>query len=150
MNKHLIAAIGLFLAMIPFSLAQTATSVIRGTIQDRTSAVVIRVHVTLRDETRNQVWEQTTNEEGIFEFRALPFGNYRVEVEHPRFKKEVIENIALQVAQTQNLKVTLQLGPVNESIVVQADGGLLEASDASCLKSSMISGSWACRLTAVM
>jgi len=107
-NKPLIDAIGLFLAIIPFSLAQTATSVIRGTIQDRTSAVLIRVHVTLRDETRNQVWEQTTNEEGIFEFRALPFGNYRVEVEHPHFKKEVIENIALQVAQTQNLKVTLQ------------------------------------------
>ena len=94
MNKPLIDAIGLFLAIIPFSLAQTATSVIRGTIQDRTSAVLIPVHVTLRDETRNQVWEQTTNEEGIFEFRALPFGNYRVEVEHPHFKKEVIENIA--------------------------------------------------------
>ena len=112
-------------------LAQTATGVIRGTVQDPTGAVLIDVHVMLVDQARNQSWEQTTNEEGFFEFRALPFGNYRVEVEHPGFMKEVIEDVALQVAQTESLKVTLQVGSVNESIVVQADRGLLEASDAS-------------------
>jgi Carboxypeptidase regulatory-like domain len=87
--------------------------------------------VRLRDEARNQNWAQTTNAEGFFEFRALPFGDYTIAVEHPRFIKEVIENIALQVAQTQDLQITLQLGAIHESIVVQADGGLLEASDAS-------------------
>ena len=37
----------------------------------------------------------------------------------------------LQVAQTESLKVRLQVGSVNESIIVQADRGLLEASDAT-------------------
>jgi hypothetical protein len=131
MKTGLILGIFSYLAMTSFVLAQTATGVIRGTVQDRTGAVLIDAHVTLRDEARNQIWEQITNEEGFFEFRALPFGNYTVEVEHPSFMKEVIENIALQVAQTQKLNIMLQLGPVNQSIVVQADGGLLEASDAS-------------------
>jgi hypothetical protein len=131
MQKGLILAVISYLAMTSFVLAQTATGAIRGTVQDRTGAVLIDVHVTLRDEARNQVWEQTTIEEGFFEFRALPFGNYRVEVEHPRFKKEMIENVALQVAQTESLRVTLQVGSVHESIVVQADSGLLETSDAS-------------------
>jgi len=130
-TKHLIAAVGLFLAIPPLLVAQTATGVIRGTVQDVTGAVLIDVHVRLIEEARNQTWEQTTNEEGFFEFRALPFGKYRVEVEHPRFKKEVIENLALQVAQTQSLTVTLQVGSVNESTVVHADSGLLETSDAS-------------------
>lgn len=67
----------------------------------------------------------------FFEFRALSFGKYRVEVEHPRSKKEVIENVALQMAQTDSLTVTLQVGSVKESIVVQGGSGLLEASDAS-------------------
>ena len=131
MQRHLIFGILSYLAMTSFVLAQTATGVIRGTVQDPTGAVLIDVHVMLVDQARNQSWEQTTNEEGFFEFRALPFGNYRVELEHPGFKKAVIEDVALQVAQTKSLKVTLQVGSVNESIVVQADRGLLESSDAS-------------------
>ena len=114
MQTGLILGIISYLAMTSFVLAQTATGVIRGTVQERTGAVLIDVHVTLRDEARNQVWEQTTNEEGFFEFRALPFGNYRVGVDHPRFKKGVIENIALQVAQTESLTVTLQVGSVKD------------------------------------
>ena len=131
MQRHLIFGIISYLAMTSFVLAQTATGVIRGTVQDPTGAVLVDVHVMLVDQARNQSWEQTTNEEGLFEFRALPFGNYRIELEHPGFKKGVIEDVALQVAQTENLKVTLQVGSVNESIVVPADRGLLETSDAS-------------------
>ena len=131
MQRHVIFGIFSYLAMTSFVLAQTATGVIRGTVQDPTGAILIDVHVMLVDKARNQSWEQTTNEEGFFEFRALPFGNYRVELKHPGFNKGVIEDVALQVAQTESLKVTLQVGSVNESIVVQADRGLLEASDAS-------------------
>src|SRR5215475_8915523 len=110
--------------MASFVLAQTATGVIGGTVQDTSGAVLTDVHVNLRDEARNQSWTQTTNEEGLFEFRALQFGTYTVEVEHPRFKKEVIENVALQVAQTQYLTITLQVGSAKESIVVRAEQGL--------------------------
>ena len=117
--------------MTSFVFAQTATGVIRGTIQDPTGAVLTQVHVRLIDDARNHEREQTTNEEGLFEFRALPLGNYRVEVEHPQFKKGVIDGVALQVAETKNLRVTMLVGSVNESVVVQADCGLLDASDAS-------------------
>jgi hypothetical protein len=130
MQKHLIFGILSYLAMTSFVLAQTATGVIRGTVQDPTGAVLIDVHVMLVDQARNQSWEQTTNAEGFFEFRALPFGIYRVELEHPGFTKAVVEDVALQVVQTKSLNVTLQVGSVNESIVVHADRGLLETSDA--------------------
>src|SRR4029453_15888261 len=131
MRRQLILGIFSYLAMTSFVLAQTATGVIRGTVQDATGAVLIDVHVMLVDKARNQSWEQTTNEEGFFEFRELPFGNYSVEVEHPQFKKAVIETAALQVAETKNLRITLEVGSVSESVVVQADRGLLETSDAS-------------------
>jgi Carboxypeptidase regulatory-like domain len=150
MRTRLILGIISYLATSSFVLAQTATGVIRGSVQDRTGAALIDAHVELRDEARNQGWEQTTNEEGFFEFRALPFGNYTVKVEHPHFIKQVIENIALQVGQTENLRITLEVGAENASIVVHADGGLLELRTRACLKSSTISGSWDCRLTDVM
>ena len=131
MRTSLVLAILPGFALTSVLLAQTATGVIRGSVQDATGALIVGVHVKLLDETTNQLREEVTNPEGLFEFRTLPFGQYRVEVEHPRFKKEVIENVALQVAQTEILSVTMQLGSVKEAIVVQANSSLLEASDAS-------------------
>src|SRR6185503_11809271 len=107
MRRYLISWIFPYLAMTSFVLAQTATGVIRGTVQDPTGGVLVHVHVRLIDEARNQGRVQTTNEEGLFEFRALPLGNYRVEVEHPQFKKQAIEAVVLQVAETKNLRVIL-------------------------------------------
>lgn len=80
-----------------------------GLFKTSPGATLIDVHVTLVDEGTNQKLEQTTNEEGFFEFLALPLASYSVEVEHPGFKKDVIENVALQVAQTESSTVTLQL-----------------------------------------
>jgi len=119
------------LAMASIAFAQTSTGVIRGEVQDSSGTVMVDVRVKLVDQATNQSWEQTTNEEGFFEFRALPFGKYKVEVEHSGFIKQVVEDVALQVAQTESLKVRLQVGSVNESIIVQGDRGLLEASDAT-------------------
>src|SRR6476659_3768241 len=98
------------LAMPSIALAQTSTGVIRGEVQDSNGTVMIDVRVKLVDQATNQSWEQTTNEQGFFEFRALPFGKYKVEVEHSGFMKQVVEDVALQVAQTETLKVRLQLG----------------------------------------
>jgi outer membrane receptor protein involved in Fe transport len=111
--------------------AQTATSVIRGTVQDGAGAIIVDVHVLLLDQARNQSWKQTTNGDGGFEFRALPLGQYRIELEKFGFKKAVFETITLQVAQTESLKVTLDVGSVSESVVIQTDRGLLEISDAT-------------------
>jgi Carboxypeptidase regulatory-like domain len=130
-RRHLVLVGALFLATASLALAQSATGVIRGTVQDPTGAVVVDVHVTLVDEGTNQSREQRTNEEGFFEFRTLPFGTYRIEAEQPGFKKEVIREVALEVAQTAVVNIALQVGPVNESIGVHADPVLLETSDAS-------------------
>jgi hypothetical protein len=121
----------LYLRITSVVLAQTATGVIRGTVEDLTGAVITDVHVTLVDDARHQSWEQRSNQNGLFEFRAVPFGNYRIELDHPGFTKAVIEDVALQVAQTVSVTVTLQVGSVTDSIVVPAGRGLLEASDAS-------------------
>ena len=121
----------LFLATTSLGLAQTATSVIRGTVQDPTGAIVVDVQVTLVDEGTDQRREQRTNEEGFFEFRTLPFGAYRIEAEQPGFKKVVIEDVALEVAQTAVVNIALQVGTINQSVGVRADPVLLETSDAS-------------------
>ena len=131
MRQYLILGTLLYLHVTSVVFAQTATGVIRGTVEDGTGAVVADVHVKLIDDARDQSWEQRSNQNGFFEFRTLPFGNYRVELDHPGFMKAVIEDVALAVAQTVSVNVALQVGSVIQSIVVQAGRGLLEASDAS-------------------
>jgi hypothetical protein len=82
----------LLLAGTSLALAQTASGVIRGRFKThqrrhhRRSCDVSR-------RARNQSRDQTTNGEGFFEFRALPFGDYRVELERPGFKKQVITDV---------------------------------------------------------
>jgi len=120
-----------FLLAVIDAQAQTATGTIQGTVNDDTGAVVVGTRVRLIDEATNQAREQISNEEGIFEFRALPRGEYTLETEHAGFKKQVINHIALQVAQTQALQVVLQVGGVAETVEVQASAGLLQTADAS-------------------
>ena len=122
----------LVLSLYPYALrSQTTNASITGRVTDPSKAIFAAAKVAAVNTGTNFRYESTKNGEGEYTLANLPPGTYRIEVEHPDFKKAVIENIALQVVQTQNLAITLQLGPVNESIVVQADGGLLEASDAS-------------------
>ncbi len=111
--------------------AQTATGVIQGTVRDDSGAIVVGAKVKLTDQATNQAREQVSNAEGLFEFRALPRGDYTLEAEQTGFKKQVITSIPLLVAQTQNLQVTLQVGVVTESISVEANAGMLETSEAS-------------------
>jgi outer membrane receptor protein involved in Fe transport len=128
--RTLFCACCLLLAITARLSAQTSSGVIRGTVQDTTGAVVVDVHLLVTDQDSNRTWEQMTNEWGLFEFPAVPFGRYRIEADHPGFMKAVVENVTLQVAQTIDMTLTLQVGSVTESVAVRADRALLEVSDA--------------------
>src|SRR5262245_8551514 len=128
MKRTLLFGLAVFLAGVADGLAQTATGTIQGTVKDETGAVVVGAKVRVTDQATNQSREQTSNQEGVFEFRALPHGDYTLEAEHAGFKKQVITGIPLQVAQTQTLQVALQIGGVAEAVEVRATAGLLQVS----------------------
>ncbi len=111
--------------------AQTATGSIQGTVLDDTGAVIAGARLDLREHATNLVRTQTSNQAGNFEFRALPRGVYTLSAESPGFKKEMISDIELQVAQIQRVDVRLQVGAVSEAVEVQGSAGLLEVSEAS-------------------
>ncbi len=129
-SRLLVIACGVLLATTARLPAQTATGVIRGSVQDATGAVVADVHLVLTDEDSNRTWACTTNEQGLFEFPAVPFGHYRIDVEHPGFRKAVVEHVGLEVAQTIDVTLTLEVGSLTDSVAVHADEALLDVSDA--------------------
>src|SRR5262245_46953950 len=122
-------ALPALLLLAPSARAQTATSVIHGVVKDPTGAVVAGAKLTLTDQATSQSREQTSGPEGNFEFRALPHGVYTLAAEQAGFKKEVITDITLQVAQTHRLDVTLAVGAVTEAVEVAGTAGLLQTSE---------------------
>ncbi|MCZ2151812.1 MAG: TonB-dependent receptor [Bryobacterales bacterium] len=111
--------------------AQTASGVITGSVTDTTGAAVAGAKVMLTHEETNQTRNQVANSEGIYEFRALPRGTYRLAVEMAGFRREEIRDVQLTVAQTLQLNVKLQVGQVSEAITVEASAAQVQASEAS-------------------
>ncbi|MCC6586828.1 MAG: TonB-dependent receptor [Bryobacterales bacterium] len=125
-------------ALVLFSLislaplaAQTASGVISGSITDSSGAAVAGAKVSLTQEETNQTRDQMTNPSGIYEFRALPRGSYKLVVEMAGFKREEIKDVQLTVAQTLQLDLKLTVGQVSEAVTVEASAAQVQASEAS-------------------
>jgi hypothetical protein len=66
--------------------AQTGATSLRGTIVDRSGAVIAQDKVTLIDPAKSLGRQTTTNNCGVYEFPALPPGTYLLTVEMGGFR----------------------------------------------------------------
>src|SRR5262245_41107612 len=111
----------LFLASTtPLSvLGQTHRGSIRGTLTDSASRPISNVTVKLIQNETNESRTTTTGDQGEFTISSLPSGPYRIEVEHTGYKKYA-RLVNLQVNQELRLDISLDVGPINEELVVTA------------------------------
>ena len=103
---------------------------VRGTVKD-TSGVVPGVVVTLNNEGTNISRTTSTNDVGEYTFPAVIPGVYTIKMALTGYR--TVEQKALTIATQQfiTLDVQLEVGGVQEQIVVTGSGPLLEASNAS-------------------
>ncbi|MEO0078783.1 MAG: TonB-dependent receptor, partial [candidate division WOR-3 bacterium] len=105
--------------VLPASLsAQETRGRITGRVVDATKATVPGATVTATDVARGTTVSVTTNEQGLFQINYLLPGTYKVEVELQGFKKFIQEGVVLQLAETKDLAVVLEVGAVEESVTV--------------------------------
>jgi hypothetical protein len=110
----------LALLSLPFAaLAQDAS--ITGTVRDSSGAPVANAEVKLVNTATNLTQVTTTNSEGEYLAAALPAGTYDLSVTVPGFKAYVAKHIALRVAEKARLDITLNVGQVTESVVVEGE-----------------------------
>src|SRR5262245_3075682 len=98
------------LALASICLAQTYTGGLTGVVSDPAGALVPSASLKLTNLETNDARQQSTNETGGYNFTALPPGRYRMEVEHPGFKKFVQEPIEVRVQQFITLNPVLEVG----------------------------------------
>jgi hypothetical protein len=112
------------------SWAQEVRGKITGRVTDTSKGAVAGATVTVTDAARGTTASAVTNSEGLFLFSYLLPGNYQVTVELTGFKKHIQEKVLLQMNETRDLPVTLEVGVIEDAISVIADAGL-DNSDAS-------------------
>ncbi|MBS1829485.1 MAG: carboxypeptidase regulatory-like domain-containing protein [Acidobacteria bacterium] len=122
----------LIIALIAHTLlAQSGGSMLTGTVQDSTGALIPKARVTIVNEESGVSASTETNDSGIYHSASLIPGTYRVEVEAGGFQRLLRRGITVQVSQTLQLDLTLTVGAVQETIEVTSSAPLLEAQSAT-------------------
>ena len=114
----------LFFVIIGFAStghAQTETASICGSVTDPTGAVVRGVTVRLIDADRGPQTEVATGNGGFYTFASVRPGHYRMEVEKSGFKLVRLTGITVNVLDNLTQNFRLDLGPVSDSITVEAN-----------------------------
>ena len=118
--------------VLPASLhAQETRGRITGRVTDTTKATVPGASVTVTDVSRGTTVSATTNEQGLFQVNYLLPGTYTVTVELTGFKKHIQGNVQLQISETRNLPVVLEVGGIQEAVSVSAEAVTLNTTDGS-------------------
>ncbi len=108
---------------------------IGGTVVDSTGAVVPGASVECKNNQTGLSRTVETNQDGIFEFPDLPIGEYQLAVTKQGFQTEKRQQVPLVTGQTVDIKVTMQLGNVNQTIEVTAEVPLIQSASSSIQQS---------------
>jgi hypothetical protein len=100
------------------SEAQVNTGTISGTVQDSSQAAVSGVRVVVKSVETGLTRVVTSDSIGNFSVPDLQAGHYTITASHGGFKTTTLSSIELQVAQRATINPTLQVGSVNEEVVV--------------------------------
>jgi TonB family protein len=108
---------GVTLPIAAYRGGQTSPLPLRGSVYDATGAVLPDVELTLEDMRQGKV-KATTDGSGNFEFASIEPGRYILEASLAGFRA-LRQEIALRTARDWNRSITLQVGDVQETIIVR-------------------------------
>ncbi len=108
-------SLALSLIFVGAAQAQSGRATVKGLVKDQQGNVVAGATVTLSDQNKNFSRTQTSNQDGVYVFTAIPPGTYRIEVEAGGFKKTVISDVQAAVDTTIDVDAALEVGQVRSA-----------------------------------
>jgi hypothetical protein len=110
---------------------QSTSASLRGRITDPSKALVVSAGVACIEIQTQVRFETTSNSSGEYYLSNVPPGAYRIEVEKTGFKKIVKPDVLLHVQDALTIDFEMTVGPVSETITVEAGAPLVNTSDAT-------------------
>ncbi len=108
---------------------QTVTGTVTGEVTDPSGAVVSGAKVVAHNLETGVDTTAATNESGLFRVEFLPIGHYQLTVTANGFETGTVPPFSLEVLQTANFNLRLQVGRTTESVSVSAAAPILNTTD---------------------
>lgn len=110
-----------------------------GTVRDQSNAFIAGANVRLLDENGGVVAQTTTDSNGQYSFSSLAMGNYRVEVEHQGFQKNVIAGLNIAPGENQT-NAQLRVGSTADVVTVNASTSQVQTESAEVSEAKQRTG----------
>jgi hypothetical protein len=127
--KRIVLGFFLTFCVSTLALAQGgATGALSGNVEDPSSAGVPGAEVRIIDpHSGNSIRTLTTDERGGFNATLLPVGSYTIEVRATGFNTGQVTGVAVRVTETTQIRVTLQVGPLTQTVQVKSQISAVES-----------------------
>ncbi|WP_169746998.1 TonB-dependent receptor [Edaphobacter aggregans] len=113
------------------AVAQVSTATVVGTVQDSSSAAIPDAQLKLINNQTGTENDSKTGGDGRFVLTGILPGTYRLWIQRTGFATTQFSGITLNIGDTRNFLVRLKIGPVTESVTVDASGITPNTNDAS-------------------
>jgi hypothetical protein len=121
----------LFLSGWSTALAQESRGTIAGRVTDVQDSGIPRARVVLTNIETGVATGIESNEKGAYAAPLLIPGSYRIDAEHPGFKRFARTGITLSVNDNLQVDIRLELGELTQTVDVMASAPLIQAADGS-------------------
>jgi carboxypeptidase family protein len=110
-----------------------------GTVADNSGAVIPGADVKIKNNDTGAEFNAVTGSDGGFTVASMPGGTYTVTVTLQGFKTAVLSKVTVQAAIPASVKVTLQLGAIEENITVVAESASIVQTATPAISTNMTS-----------
>ena len=111
---------------------QQGLSTLRGTVTDKSGAIVVGVGVSAREVATNITARTVTSDsEGNYEMPGLKTGTYQVTASISGFKTSVVDDVQLQSSQVKRIDIVLEVGEVATEVTVSAAASAIQTETAT-------------------
>jgi Carboxypeptidase regulatory-like domain/TonB dependent receptor len=117
-----------FLLSTIFVFGQITEATLKGSVADSLGNIIVASAIVAQSNTTGKVYTTTTTDNGEFVFASLPSGDYTVFVRVPGFKTYELKNLKLNVGQTSELAVKLEIGDIQTTVQVGENDSVMAIS----------------------
>jgi len=127
--KRRLARLGLLVCVLSLvstaAFAQGATAALTGVVVDKDGGVIPGATVVVKSNATGVSTTVVTNSDGAYSLPTLDPGMYTVTISLQSFKTVQNNEVRLLQGQTANLKTTLEVGAITDTVNVKAETSLV-------------------------